>query len=270
MNFSNILDNFGKNISKFYPEIALGAGLSLIVGGSILAVSKTKKALHDIEDTKDAIKKKEHIPEDVDISLTRKEIITSTYKEYILPAAMEIAGIGLIIFADCSHLKREGELQNALLALSGSYKATDMALKEYRKRVKDSLGDEKEKELYSKAREYNNPEINFDNIPRFGNGTILYKDSITNVIFYSDRETIREHINNFNSKLLSLDYQSLNDWYSELGLESSSIGNILGWNSNRNKLRVIVNNADTTINGIPCILLEYESLPYFDYDSYYV
>ena len=96
-------------------------------------------------------------------------------------------------------------------------------------------------------------------------GAELFLEPVSGRYFKSDMEKIRRIENECNKKMLHdiNGYMSLNDFYDELGLEHSSIGYELGWNS-YNLLE---------IDYIPqlleddklCVVLEYTTGPKYDY-----
>ena len=101
-----------------------------------------------------------------------------------------------------------------------------------------------------------------------GEGPTPVFDSLSGRFFKSDIETLRAAENRFNSNLLHHMYGSLNEYYTEIGLEPIGMGEDVGWNSD--KLMEVDYQATLTEKGIPAIHLGfYHSMPKFDYTSNY-
>ena len=62
------------------------------------------------------------------------------------------------------------------------------------------------------------------------------------------------------------EYLSLNEFYYELGLEPTAVGDQLGWNSAYGGLEINYT-SKIAANDRPCIVLDYEIAPRYDYSK---
>jgi len=68
-------------------------------------------------------------------------------------------------------------------------------------------------------------------------------------------ETLRKAVNTINAKLNHEMYAYLTDFYDLVGLKDNSVGQTLGWDSD--KLLDITYDTVMSDGGIPCISIEY-------------
>lgn len=187
--------------------------------------------------------------------LTKKEIISLTWKCYIPTVLMGAATIGCIIGANSIHLRRNA-------ALVSLYSIAESTLKEYQAKVIETLGEKKEqliKEEILQDRVTNNPPKE-NQIIITGNGNTLCYDSLSGRYFKSDIEKIRRIQNDFNRSLISEMYKTLNEFYDELGLEETELGRNMGWTTEFGLLDISFS-AKLTPDNLPCIVLDYRIGP---------
>ena len=227
------LENAFKSVrlftSKHTPEILTGIGIAGMVTTTVLAVKGTPKALKLIE-----MKKEE---EGVD-KLTALETVKTTWKCYIPAAVIGTASIACLVGASSVSMRRNA-------ALATAYKLSETALTEYREKVPVS----KNEVIITEK------------------GNTLCYDYQSGRYFKSDIEKIKKAINEINRQMLLYDYVSLNEFYDELGLERTPMGDDLGWRVDRGYIepRFSSHIAD---DGTPCIVLNYEVAPQHDYSRY--
>lgn len=138
------------------PKWAILGGTALLVGAGVVACHKTRKADYILEDHKKRMARLEEATSDETLrkayNYTDKEIVKDTVatytrtglnylKHYALPLTMGAVGIVSILWGTN---KLDNKVKNLTLAAA----ATTQALAEYRKRVADEVGAEKEEELY--------------------------------------------------------------------------------------------------------------------------
>ena len=73
-------------------------------------------------------------------------------------------------------------------------------------------------------------------------------------------------INDMNAQLLSQDYISLNEFYYDLGLDSTAMGDELGWNTLYGLMDVSFS-SQITKDGRPAIVLNYRVAPRYDFSK---
>ena len=66
--------------------------------------------------------------------------------------------------------------------------------------------------------------------------------------------------------MLSEMYISLNDLYSELGLDSTQLGRLLGWNIDKGYIKPTFS-AHLADDGTACLSLDFEEAPQYDFDK---
>ena len=249
-NLKGMFDSLKRTTSKHSPQILTGLGVAGLVTTTVLAIKATPKAVRLVEE--EAYERKEE--------LTPMEVVKVTWKCYIPTAISMSTSIACILFSSSVHRKRNA-------ALAAAYKLSETALIEYRDKVVETIGEKKEKTVREKIAEdkvKNNPPTQ-NTIIMTDSGAELFLEPVSGRYFKSDMEKIRRIENECNKKMLHdiNGYMSLNDFYDELGLEHSSIGYELGWNS-YNLLE---------IDYIPqlleddklCVVLEYTTGPKCDY-----
>ena len=253
MNKPNVADLFKSVkmvVSKHSPEILTGIGIAGMITTTILAVKATPKALTLVEDKK---KELELYPAD---KLTTIETVKATLKCYIPAAVTGITAITCLIGANSVSSRR-----NATLATACNLSAT--ALTEYKEKVIETIGEKKERTIRDKVAEerVKNEPVNPSAIIVSGNGNTRCFDTITKRRFISDIEAIKKIVNELNRRMINGDdYVSLNDFYYELGLDGSSIGDELGWNVSDGLIELDFS-AQLDKDGVPCIVIDYTVTP---------
>lgn len=149
---SNKIKTFFK---KHGPSMLVYSGIGVVIGGTVLACSKTKKMKEIIDSTKESIEdanaKLSNVNpqnEDYNEQENRKEIAkiygkaaVETAKIYALPGAIMGLGTGMILGGHRIIKKRYVTIAGAYVTLNASYDA-------YRERVKAKIGEEEENKLF--------------------------------------------------------------------------------------------------------------------------
>ena len=247
MDIKKIRDNVVNTISDKSPEILIGFGLAGMLTSTVLAVKATPKAL-DI------------LAEQEDRELSKVDKVKLTWKCYAPAAIGYCASAACIIGANSVNTKR-----NAVLA--GAYKISESALLEYRDKVKEVIGEEKEKEIHAKIaedRRCKEPE-NQGNVILTGKGDVLCYDMYSGRYFKSEMDEINAILNELNYKLMQDNLLALNDFYDALGLQPIATGYDHGWNVDEGLIKIYFTST-LADNGIPCLALHFDNLPRYGYD----
>ena len=247
MDIKKIRDNVVNTISDKSPEILIGFGLAGMLTSTVLAVKATPKAL-DI------------LAEQEDRELSKVDKVKLTWKCYAPAAIGYCASAACIIGANSVNTKR-----NAVLA--GAYKISESALLEYRDKVKEVIGEEKEKEIHAKIaedRRCKEPE-NQGNVILTGKGDVLCYDMYSGRYFKSEMDEINAVLNELNYKLMQDNLLALNDFYDALGLQPIVTGYDHGWNVDEGLIKIYFTST-LADNGIPCLALHFDNLPRYGYD----
>lgn len=257
INMSALLKNVKMGIGKRSPEILTGLGIAGMVTTTILAVRATPKALELIEDRKDEL---EICPTE---RLPPVETVKITWKCYIPAAITGVTSIACLIGASSVNLRRNA-------ALTAAYNLSATALSEYKEKVVETIGEKKEEVIRDKVAEdrLKKEPVNKSSIIVTGNGQTRCFDTITKQRFMSDIETIRKIVNDLNARMVrGEDYISLNEFYYELGVDSVSIGDELGWNICSGQIEVDFS-AQLDTDGTPCIVIDYTVAPKRGFNSW--
>ena len=251
--FANFVSNAQNWVGKHSPELLIGLGVSGSAASIGLAIKGTKNALKAIE------AKKEELGAD---QLTRKETFKVSWKYYVSTVIMFTTSAACIFGANSTHVRRNA-------ALATAYKVSETAFAEYREKVIESMGERKDstiRDLVSKKHIEENPVKNSEVIITEKGGTLCY-DHLSGRYFKSDIEQIKRAVNELNRAMMfdMGGYVSVNDFYDELGLSHTKIGDDLGWNLDHGLIDIHFG-AQIADDGNPCIVLDYVIAPIRDYD----
>lgn len=255
---TKLVKSLGAILHRKAPEILLGTGIAGMVTTVILAVRATPEAMLLIDDAQ--VEKGLNEDSNELVKLTPIDVVKATWKCYI-PTVL--IGSGSIICLVCAH--STNARRNA--ALAAAYSLSETALKEYQAKVIETIGEKKEQAIQdavNKDRVAANPPTTQEIIITSHGDTLCY-DHWSGRYFKSDVEKIRKAANKVSRRMLDEVYISLNDFYSELGLSETRLGDELGWNVNREGFVEVKIGATLADGDIPCIVLDYVNAPTYDY-----
>ena len=255
---------FFKSVRTFLvdhsPEILTGVGIAGMLTAVGLAVAATPKAIHAIE--KEKVRKVEESEDKiVEPKLTKGEVIKVAWKYYIPTAVTSAASIACLIGSNSVNAKRNA-------ALAAAYTLSDTALKEYQNKVVETIGEKKEQEVrdaIAKDKVDQNPVSTKEVIITEKGNTLCY-DSISGRYFRSDIEKLKKAANELNRRMLNDMYISLNEFYYEIGLSGTRIGDDLGWNVDRGLIDLHFS-AQVADDGNPCLVVEFEVAPRYNFSK---
>ncbi len=248
-NLAGFFINARKAIKKHSPEILTGIGIAGMITTTVMAVKATPKALILLEE-----KKKELQVE----KLEPKDVIKTTWSCYIPATTIGITSILCLIGASSTNLRRNA-------ALATAYTLSETTLKQYQEKVIEAIGEKKEKSIREsvveeKVRSAPVREV----IITDNSGNTLCFDTISGRYFKSDKDKIARIVNDLNRQMRDDCYVSLNDFYDEIGLEPTKMGDMLGWNIDKGYIDISFS-SHLDANGTPCLVLDYQIEPVYDY-----
>ncbi len=237
-------------VRKQSPKLLFGGGVITVVAAGVLAcratlqleeivteVEKDKAeaglALHDNSQLRSGgTYDEDDYRHDVRVLKVRTAVkVARLYAPSIVLGAV---GIGMLTQAHRIQ-------SNRIAGLSAAYAAVDQAFKEYRKRVADEFGEEKEREIRYAA-EVKTIEVEDTNGPkkqkvkRVGANhrspyAVMYEPSNKNWSDhpFENRQFLMGQQNWFNDMLTAHGYVVLNDVYQALGFERTKAGQMVGW-----------------------------------------
>lgn len=253
-------------LAKRSPEILTGIGIAGMITTTVLAVKATPKALSLIEDEKRS--QNEHISDDSRndssqiVHLKPIEVVKVTWKCYIPTVLTGIASIACLIGASSVNFKRNA-------ALATAYQLSATALTEYKEKVSEVIGERKERDIrdrIAKDKIDNNPVGNHEVIIT-GNGDTLCYDTYAGRYFKSSIDKIKKAENELNRLMLKDMYVSLNEFYDELGLKHTKLGDDLGWNLDDGFVEIEFS-SQLSEDGTPCLVINYTVSPNYNYSSF--
>lgn len=236
-------------LKKHSPEILIGLGITGFIGSTVLAVKATPKALKAIEEEKErqGVEK-----------LSAKDTVKVAWKPYIPAAISSVTAAGCIIGANSIHVRRRA-------ALATAYTLSETALREYKEKVIETVGEKKAEAIQDKIDKENLDKhpVSRSEVILANGGTSVCFDEFSKRYFYSDHETIRRIQNDLNEELLNgiNGWVTLNELYLELGLEPlHPIGDDMGWWADRGKIKMHIGSGLTDDNR-PCLVISHENPP---------
>lgn len=244
-----IIKKVTNELSKHSFEILIVAGISGMIATTVSAVTVTPKAIKLIEEAK----KEKNVDK-----LKPTEIVCETWKCYVPTVIMGITSISCIIGASSVHKKRNA-------ALIAAYTLSESTLKEYRDKVIETVGEKKEKQVHdeiAKEKLKRNPVKNNEVIIT-NNGDTLCYDPLSGRYFRSNIEKIKQAEIKINRTMIDDMSASLNDFYYEIGLEGTLMGDQLGWTVEN--MMDINFSSQLASDGTPCLVIEHLIPPKYDY-----
>jgi len=252
----------GQVAAENSPAILTAIGVTGTLTTAYLAAKgalKASEALKEAEETKLA----EFHGEDPDKTgfpepLTTQEKIEATW-EHFVPAAMSAAMTVAAII--CSN--RISDRRTA--ALASAYSVVKESYTEYQSTTAKKVGPKKAQEIKEEVAEemIRRHPIRTTEIVAPVSGQSLFYDRWTGRYFYSDIETVRGAVNDFNHQLLHEMYVSLNEFWERIKLPTAACGEYLGWTSD-NLLEADI--TWVTVEGDRVAFVDFKTPPVPKYD----
>lgn len=244
-----LLPTLRNYISKHDSEILTGVGIAGMLTTTVLAVKATPKAMRLIEEEQ---KEREE-------PLSKIDIVKAAWPAYI-PAGVTctFSVISLVMALKTNNKK------NAMLATAATL--SERALAEYKDKVIEVVGEEKEKEVrdaIAKDRMKKDPVSSHEVIITGSGGSLCY-DIVAGRYFESDINKIRKAENILNRRIMDDMYASLNDFYEALGIACTPLGNTLGWNTNDGLVQLYFS-TQLSDDEKPCLVINYSVSPKSDF-----
>ncbi len=240
---------------KHGPEILTGIGIIGMGTAAVMVGKGTPKAMRMIE----AKKERTGVAK-----LTPVETAKTTWRCYIPATVTFCVSAACIIGASATNAKRNA-------ALSTAYALSQSALRTYKEKVVEVIGEKKADEIrdaVAKEQIEKNPAGKREVFITKKGDTLCY-DTISGRYFKSDAETIRVAAAELSCTLLHDGYISINDFYDSIGLNHTKLGDDLGWNitdmpTNSRKIEIRFS-SQLAEDGTPALVLDYRPTPRYDY-----
>lgn len=251
INFNQIIKTTQATLKKHTPEILTGIGISGMIATTVLAVKATPKALMLIEEKK----------LDLDTEkLSPVEVVKTTWPCYIPTVVTGAMSVACLVGASTVSVRRNA-------ALATAYTLSETALKDYQEKVIETIGEKKEsvvRDAIAKDKIEKNPIDGSSEVVLTNQGETLCYDPLSGRYFRSDIDKIKRAMNEINNMLLNDNYISLNDFYCEVGLGETKLGDNLGWEISRGLIDIHFS-TQLASTGEPCLVIDFVKPPVYDY-----
>ena len=227
-------------LKKNSPHILFGVGMTGVVGGTVLACRATLKLHATLDEFTSEVKSEKPTASNSDMAYIYAKNVGKIAKLYA-PAVL-VGGAGIVCLTS-SHV----QLSKRNNALTAAYAGLVKAYDEYRKRVREEVGEEKELELYHGIEtqqiklDGKTIEAKIVDPNKLSQYTRIFDESNAN--YQKDAEINKIFIqcqqNYFNLMLQTRGHVFLNEVYEHLGFEHSKAGAVVGW---------VLGNGDNYVN----------------------
>ena len=244
----------GRVLTKYSPGILTGIGITGMIGATFMAVKATPKALYLIE-----AKKEESEVEE----LTPVETIKTCWKCYIPATLTTVVSAACLIGASTVSAKRNA-------ALATAYSISEAALREYQEKVVEVVGEKKEKavrDAVAKDQIERDPVTKSEVVIIDSNSNTLCYEPLSGRYFKSTIDKIKKAEIKLDSQMIQEMYVSLNDFYWEIGLDGTDLGDKMGWNLSKGYMDLSFS-SQLADDGTPCAVIVYGIPPVYDYQNY--
>lgn len=271
-NLSQAVELVKNATAKHSPEILTGIGIAGMIITTVMAVRATPKALIIIEEKRRLNKELTMMSENGKIhysgprpfgEIRPLEVAKVTWKCYIPALITGTVSVACLIGASSVNIKRNA-------ALATAYTLSESTLKEYQKKVVETVGEKKEQTIrdeVAKERIEKNP-VSSKEVIITKKGNTLCLDYVSGRYFKSDIETIKKTVNELNRRMRDEMYISLNEFYYEIGLPPNGAGDDLGWNIANGYIDPDFS-SQLAADETPCLVISYLVGPRYDYRNNY-
>lgn len=199
------------------PEIAVGFGAAGILTTAGLSIWGTVKAVRAVDKCKEEKNEKKE-------DFTVKDVVKVSWKYYIPAGLTASLSLTSLLLGYKAQFDKSATLATA-------YALSENTLAEYKKKVVDAIGKEKEDKIEQEiAEERVNRDIKINDIPVIANDEdVLCYDALTGRFYASSINKIKEVILQLNTDRLLNGDVALNDYYYGVGLAGVKIGENMGW-----------------------------------------
>lgn len=194
-------------------------GMAIV--GVVATVAATFKAQKRAEEVVDRMTEQNGGERPDSLDILKK--VAPVYAPVVVTSGLTIAAI---VGAQTINMRRQAALA-ALLSLS------EETLRDYKEKAKEVVGEEKAKDIDEKVIEDRARQTTDLNVTYTGDGGDLWFEPISGRWLMTSFHKIKEAMMHFNSTLVYDNALSLNEWFTELGLPETVMGDSLGWKSDK-------------------------------------
>lgn len=243
MSFADITRKTERVLSDNAPAILTGIAVTGTITTAVLVGTASFKAADVLA----------NFEQNDDYELSNKDKFEMVWKLYIPSAAVASSTIAAIVMSN-----RIGSRRAA--AVAAAYSITDRAFTEYKEKVVEKIGENKERAVRDEIAQDRVNAVPPQQLVIAAEGKVLCMDSFSNQPFMSTMEEIRRAENNINKQILHSDYATVDDFYDQLGIPHTSISGEMGWNTD--KMLDLDFTSAVTEEGRPCLVVHFAVTPY--------
>lgn len=236
------------------PAILTAAAVAGVVTTGVLSGKATLKAERLIDDAR--YERRPLDENNVVQDLELKEKLGLTWKCYVPPVAAGATTIAAVILVNRIGTRRAA-------AMAAAYAISDKAFAEYKEKIVEKLGDNKERAARDEIAQERMARTPVKDVVITHGGTHLCFEPYTGRYFQSDMETLKKAQNDLNYMVNNHFYASLSDFYDQIGLERTKLSDEVGWNSN--ELLELSFSTVLAENNQPCLSMDFKVVPIRDY-----
>lgn len=259
MKLDSIVKNVLNGVKNNLPTLLTGTAVLGVVSTTVSAISTAHRTHDRVEDLR-------YFYAEQNQKVPYTEYVKVLWRDYLPTAVLATTTVVSMVGASTINHNRN-------MAAASLYALSEKTLENYKAKVEEEFGKNKATKVNDAIAQdlvSNTPigDINVANI--VPNGSLFF-DSLTGRYFTSTMEDVRSAVNTFNETLLNDYWGDVNDFLTLLGLDEVELGREAGWNSNRT-LKVTYSTTltnDKQISAqVPCIVINYETLPLVNFRNY--
>lgn len=252
MQIKTILKTTEKFLIDNSPGILTGLGVAGAVTTAVLTGKAAYSAGLQVAEMESKVDHKGDF-----IVIDSKTKLKVFWKEFVPAGTVGVVTIAAIISANQIGARRAA-------AFAAAFKLSEELSAEYKKKVLETLGIQKEEkmrsELASDKMTENPPPSNMLIVV---GSDVLFYDELSGRYFHNTMEKVMQAVNEINHQVNNYFHASLTEFWEKIGLTSTSISDDIGWNSDE---LLDVQFSPTMIDGKPAIMIGYNNEPIKGYD----
>lgn len=231
---------------RHLPEILTGLGIGgflTAIGLAVTATPKANKAIDKAEQEKGE-------------PLTKTETVKAAWKYYIPTAAAAACSTACVIGSTVVDSKR-------VAALAALYQLTEDNLKDLREHATEMFGKQKENALVTETatKKVADTVLADQVLATTKYGDVIFYDPWSGRFFGCNQDRVEKAKNAVNLRLTGVDFVSLNEFYDELDLPNTQLGNYMGFTSKFGEHMDITYGYGPTGDGRSCTVLDFDIFP---------
>lgn len=242
------LKDVPKILKKHSPELLTGIGIAGMIFTTVTAVKATPKAIRLVDEREIREGKR----------LTNTEIVKTTWKCYVPAAITGVCSVGCLIGASSVNAKRNA-------ALATAYTISETALKEYKEKAVEVVGEKKEQAIRDAVAKdkLEKAQVSTREFIITGKGETPCFDPLTNSCFKADIEMLRKAENILNKRMRDEMRITVNEFLHEIGLDPchDSIGESMGWDIDKGYIDLDF--SSQLVDGIPYLVIGHHNPPQY-------